>query len=120
LLVEDSEDVRESACALLEENGNTVSCAANGREALDWLSANEPPCLILLDLNMPEMNGFEFAEELSRHPSWSEIPIVVMTASSTARGLELRAREFLAKPYAIEKLLRTTRHCARHASPDAG
>jgi CheY-like chemotaxis protein len=120
LLVEDSQDVRESACALLEENGNTVSCAANGREALDWLSANEAPCLILLDLHMPEMNGFEFAEALARHPTWSEIPVVVMTALSAADGLELRAREFLPKPYAIERLLRTTRHCARHASPEAG
>jgi putative two-component system response regulator len=116
LLVEDSEDVRDWACAVLEENGNTVNGAANGREALNWLSTNDAPCLILLDLQMPEMNGLELAEALSKHPVWSEIPIVVMTASSMADGLELRAREFLRKPFDIDRLLRTTQHCTHHAA----
>jgi CheY-like chemotaxis protein len=120
LLVEDSEDVREWACALLEEHGNTVGCAANGREALDWLSTNEAPCLILLDLHMPEMNGLELAQALSEHPTWSEIPIVVMTASNMADGLDLRAREFLRKPFEIDRLLRTTQYCTRHAASDLG
>jgi CheY-like chemotaxis protein len=115
LVVEDSEDLRDATRALLEEHGNRVSCASNGREALGWLLANEPPCLILLDLSMPEMSGWELAEIMARHPTLSGIPVVIMTASTSASGATLRATAFLRKPFSVDALVGATQHCLRHA-----
>jgi CheY-like chemotaxis protein len=58
----------------------TVAVAANGRDALLWLDEHPLPSLILLDLMMPEMDGFEFLSELRAEPAWQEIPVIVLTA----------------------------------------
>ncbi len=79
LLVEDDPPTRALTRKMLEKEGWKVSEAANGREALESME-RERPRLILLDLMMPEMDGFEFAERVRRHPEWHSIPIVVMTA----------------------------------------
>lgn len=79
LLVEDDESTRELVQRTLLSHGCTVVEASNGQEALDQME-NITPHVILLDLMMPEMNGFEFAEELRRHEEWRGIPVVVMTA----------------------------------------
>jgi len=79
LLVEDDLATRELMRSMLEKDGWTVSEASNGRIALERVAANRPT-LILLDLMMPEMDGFEFAAELHRHAEWRSIPIVVLTA----------------------------------------
>ncbi|MHC5543649.1 response regulator, partial [Singulisphaera rosea] len=79
LLVEDDLLSRQMVRELLEKNGWTVTEAENGRVALDRLRERRPH-LILLDLMMPEMDGFSFTEELRRHDEWNEIPILVLTA----------------------------------------
>ena len=79
LLVEDDPATREVTRAILEKEGWTVSEAENGRVALDAM-VRERPCLIVLDLMMPEMDGFEFATRVRGHPEWRSIPIVVLTA----------------------------------------
>jgi CheY-like chemotaxis protein len=79
LIVEDDGVTRELLCRLLENEGWTVSAAENGRVALERL-ATEQPELILLDLMMPEMDGFEFIVELHKHDTWQRLPIVVVTA----------------------------------------
>jgi CheY-like chemotaxis protein/anti-sigma regulatory factor (Ser/Thr protein kinase) len=79
LLVEDDAPTRASMRAILEKEGRTVCEAENGRVALEVME-RERPSLILLDLMMPVMDGFEFADEVRRHPEWSSIPIVVVTA----------------------------------------
>ena len=79
LLVEDDEPTREMMRELLGREGWTVDEAANGRIALDTLQATCPD-LILLDLMMPEMDGFEFARRLRERPEWRTIPVVVLTA----------------------------------------
>ena len=79
LLVEDDLGTRAMMRALLEKSGWTVSEAENGRVALERVVENRP-ALILLDLMMPEMDGFEFAAELHRHAEWRSIPIVVLSA----------------------------------------
>ena len=79
LLVEDDATTRGMMRSLLEKAGWEVSEAANGRAALVSVAQNRPH-LILLDLMMPEMDGFEFAAELHRHPEWRSIPMVVLTA----------------------------------------
>ena len=79
LLVEDDNTTREMMRALLEREGWSVEEAVNGRLALDCLQAAHPD-LILLDLMMPEMDGFEFARRLRERPEWRTIPVVVLTA----------------------------------------
>jgi len=79
LLVEDDAATSEIMRSMLEKSGWAVSLAENGRVALARVAENRP-ALILLDLMMPEMDGFEFAAELRRNPEWRTIPIVVLTA----------------------------------------
>jgi CheY-like chemotaxis protein len=78
LVVEDDELTRDQVRRVLEGDACTVITAANGREALERLAKTRPD-VILLDLLMPEMDGFAFAEELHKHAAWRSIPIVVMT-----------------------------------------
>ncbi len=89
LLVEDDEPTRAMMRQMLEKQGWLAVEAANGVEGLARLAENRP-ALILLDLMMPEMDGFEFAEIVHHHPEWHNIPIVVLTArdlSSTEREM---------------------------------
>ncbi|MBL6763855.1 MAG: response regulator, partial [Verrucomicrobiae bacterium] len=90
LLVEDDAALREIMCRTITGEGCSVVVAENGRRALDLL-AGHAPRLILLDIMMPVMDGFQFLHELRRRPEWSRIPVVVLTAKS----LTPEEREFL-------------------------
>ncbi len=79
LIVEDDEAMRELLRRSLESHGYVVHQAVNGRHALQQLVA-ATPAVILMDLMMPEMNGFELLEELRKHEEWRELPVVVMTS----------------------------------------
>jgi CheY-like chemotaxis protein len=79
LVVEDDEASREMVRRMLEGEGWVVTEAHNGREALERL-ADSAPGIVLLDLMMPEMDGFEFLSEMHRHKEWASIPVVVLTA----------------------------------------
>jgi len=79
LVVDDDPDARERLRTVLERNGWTVSEAGNGQEALDHV-IRAPPRLILLDINMPVMDGFAFLHELRLRPGCGDIPVVVLTA----------------------------------------
>jgi signal transduction histidine kinase/DNA-binding response OmpR family regulator len=81
LVVEDDEALREGLVRLLDKEGFEVAEAANGSEALESL-ASEVPGLILLDLLMPVMNGFELMVELHKNARWRKIPVIVMTSQS--------------------------------------
>ena len=80
LVVEDDAETRELTERTVEKLGFSVAHAANGRQGLTWLEANRPPVLILLDLLMPEMDGFAFLERLRSQVEWQGIPVVVVTA----------------------------------------
>ncbi len=79
LLVEDNEETREIMTHTLEKLGWTVSAAGNGQEALDIMTTVQPR-LILLDLMMPVMDGFEFLAAMRARPQWQQIPVIVVTA----------------------------------------
>jgi len=78
-LVDDDSAVRETISHALENSGWEVLQAVNGRQGLERL-ADSRPTLILLDLMMPVMDGFDFLKEKHAHPDWREIPVVVLTA----------------------------------------
>jgi PAS domain S-box-containing protein len=81
LVVEDDPVSREMVCKQLKTAGLKVCEAKNGRVALERIAEGRP-CLIILDLMMPEMDGFEFVDEIRRHRDWADIPIVVLTAKT--------------------------------------
>jgi len=80
LVVEDDQPTREALCRMLGSMGYRAHAAFNGRNGLDWLANHPTPSLILLDLMMPEMDGFEFLRELRKQPAYMDVPIIVVTA----------------------------------------
>jgi len=107
LLAEDNPDIRESLCEFLEAKGCTVLLAANGREAVDQ-ATNRRPDLVLMDVQMPVMDGLEATRALRRNPSLEGLPIVVMTAFASGEDAE-RCREagatsYVPKPLELRRL----------------
>ena len=106
LIVEDDPDTRGAIDALLREEGLAVETAANGNEALAYLQSAGKPLLILLDLNMPGMSGWEFRRRQKADPDLSDIPVVVMTGYDEYGEAvsELEADGHLQKPVRPEEL----------------
>jgi CheY-like chemotaxis protein len=119
LVVDDDPGIREALADLLGEEGYRVVTAMNGVEALDKL--REPsqarPCVILLDLMMPFMNGHQFFAEQQQDRTLASIPIVVISADSAIRQKAVQfGGEFLPKPVRIERVLEVVeRHCGQAA-----
>lgn len=110
LVVDDDDDIRSLLRELLEEFGHyQVSEAANGAEALALIRRSaQKPELILLDLMMPVMNGFELARRLRADPETASIPVVVISATATrSDAKDLGSVAFLPKPFRAEALLST-------------
>jgi len=111
MVIDDDPDLRETLRILLVENGFGVSEAAGGQEALDLLRAGPRPNLILLDLTMPEMTGWQFLDRI-RDTDLGTIPVVIMTARPVVGTLPPPAKEMLRKPFDRATLLRTIARCA--------
>ena len=113
LVVDDQPAIREMFAALLEDEGYAVACAANGRAALDYLrQAAELPGLILLDLAMPVMTGYEFLREQRQNPLLASIPVILMTARGNfeQQGVESCAAQYIHKPTDLDTLLEAIRY----------
>lgn len=80
LIVEDDRDIRDVLAEILAEEGYQVLAAEDGAEGLRRLAEGPTPDLILLDLMMPRMDGYQFREEQRKNPEWSPIPLVLLTA----------------------------------------
>jgi CheY-like chemotaxis protein len=118
MVVEDDEQVRELLVCALELEGYRVVEARNGREAIDQLHTNRDPALILLDLMMPVMDGWQFRMLQRREASLAAIPVVVVSAAGwlPERVALLGANGYLEKPIDLDLLLAAVhRHC--DASP---
>jgi CheY-like chemotaxis protein len=117
LVVEDDEDIRDVIAALLHEFGYSVVMAKNGEEALARLrSGTCRPCVILLDLWMPVMDGWRFREEQQKDASLAAIPVVALSGDGEARGFDAAAH--LQKPVQFHPLVRTVeRFCGPAVRP---
>jgi CheY-like chemotaxis protein len=107
LLVEDDRDVREGMADILRESGRRVVEAENGEDAIAKLSELRRPCLILLDLLMPRMDGFEFLRRLNEHPAAPDFPVLVLSAHSSVETAEHYPGVVgtLQKPFHVRTLL---------------
>ena len=118
LVVEDNDDIREMMALALQLAGARVMCASNGREALALLKTRPAPNLILLDLMMPVMNGWELSAALKRDDALSKVPIVVISAMGEAGAAGLHPAEFISKPVDIDHLIDVvTEHCRDQDKP---
>jgi CheY-like chemotaxis protein len=112
LVVEDDPVARDGLVALLTAEGYTAEGIANGREALNYLQRNPTPQLILLDLMMPVMNGWEFRHQQRLDGRLAAIPVVVCSAADNIEQETalVGANEYLQKPIELERLLDAVRH----------
>jgi CheY-like chemotaxis protein len=109
LFVEDHDETREVFVALADAYGFEVVGAPGGREALDYLRQGARPCLILLDLHMPGMDGFAFRRQQMHDATIADIPVAVLTgggAHDEAAAAPLGFVGFLRKPVEVSALLR--------------
>lgn len=114
MVVEDDPDCLEATGFALEYGGYAVVPATNGLEALRYLEVNPPPDLILLDLMLPVMDGWQFLNEQRARPALAQIPVVLLSGE---RDLEVHARElavagYIQKPPDLEGLLAAVRRFA--------
>ena len=116
LIVEDDLDIREALSQVLEFEGYPVVTATNGQEALTYLEHAEAPGLILLDLMMPVMDGWQFRQEQLRHPEWVDIPVVIVSADGqvSQKAALIGAASYLKKPVELDTLLDTVaQYCGK-------
>jgi CheY-like chemotaxis protein len=115
LIVEDREGTREALLEILLSEGFAVAAAGNGQQALEYLGEHSLPALILLDLQMPVMDGWELVERLRTEPAYHAVPVVLLSGASTipdeARALGVDG--FLRKPVDIDVLLQVIRMYTR-------
>jgi CheY-like chemotaxis protein len=104
LVIDDDEDIREALRDVLVEDGYRVDMAENGREALALMRRRGRPDLVLLDLMMPVMNGWEFLHEKSRDDDLNAVPVLVVSANPPAGVLEDNVRGVMRKPVQLEQL----------------
>jgi len=108
MVVDDSSQVRDLLCDLLELHGNRVLAVPNGSLALS-IAETQPPDLILLDINMPDMDGFQVCKRLKQDTRLMEIPVIFLSGmhatDDKVRGLNLGAVDYITKPFQIDEVL---------------
>jgi CheY-like chemotaxis protein len=110
LIVDDDDDIRASLLQLLQAEGYVALAAANGEEALELLrQPGHQICLVLLDLMMPVMNGWEFLDHVAHDGSLAAIPVAIMSAHASVQAPKSQqlgaSKAFLAKPFTVDQLL---------------
>ena len=118
VIVEDDEDIAESIRYNLEREGFKVRVAATGEDALN-LILDRPPSLILLDLNLPHMSGFEMCRRLRAEAPTARVPILILTArtdeSDKVLGLNIGADDYITKPFGMRELVARVNAVLRRA-----
>lgn len=107
MIVDDDDDIREALTMILEDEGFRITSFGNGLEALTYLRNSPPPCMILLDLMMPVMDGWAFRTAQLQDPALAGIPVVVISAFSNMPRMtaNLDVSEYLQKPIDIDTLI---------------
>ena len=114
LLIDDEPMVREPLVELLHQEGLDVMIAGDGAEAHEHLRTGVRPCVILLDLRMPGMDGYEFRAEQMRDPALARIPVIVISGDDLVdeKALQLGIDEYLRKPVDLDQFMTAIEsHC---------
>lgn len=125
LLVDDEPGLREAVSAYLEDEGFEVEVASNANQAWEWLQSNRPD-LIISDVMMPQVNGYEFLKQLRDDPRFRSIPVVFLTArgmtSDRIQGYKAGCDAYLPKPFDPEELVAIVNNLLerRSVSTEAG
>ena len=109
MIVEDDHDIREALREALEMEGYQVQMACNGQEGIEILAKTEAPCLILLDLMMPILDGWEFRKLQKKDDKISAIPVVVISALADKASDLIDANVFIKKPVELDTLIKTVK-----------
>jgi DNA-binding response OmpR family regulator len=109
LIVEDDADLRDMMAQFLVLEGFNPKTVSNGREALDYLRQGPRPAVILLDLMMPVMDGWEFRRQQQRDPKAAKVPVIVLSALDPTRVGDLGEAAFMKKPLDFDRLLELVR-----------
>jgi DNA-binding response OmpR family regulator len=122
-LVEDDRDLATSLTMALEKDGFDVKVYATGRQGLEGILGN-PPDLVLLDLNLPDLDGLGVCREIRETPAVADLPIIILTARVTegdrVLGLDLGADDYITKPFSLRELRSRIRALLRRRSLDGG
>jgi CheY-like chemotaxis protein len=111
LVVDDEQLTRDLLLQLLESRGYSVASCANGREAVEYLRTHRPPRLILLDLLMPVMSGWELRDHMLTHPEWRNIPVAILSALEDVPK-DLKFVAYIGKPLDFGRLFAVvTEYC---------
>jgi CheY-like chemotaxis protein len=116
LVVEDHDDIRQAIGEILEDEGYDVALAEDGARALELLEGLARPCLLLVDLIMPGVDGWQLLGALAQDDRLATIPVVVMSAAADPKTAQVHPT--LKKPIDLDILLRIVRdHCCGHRNP---
>lgn len=115
LVVEDDDHIAKVLTFMLERQGYRVTHAADGRVASEHVASQGAPDLVLLDVMLPYVDGFDIVRQIRANEAWSGVPIVMLTAKNTeqdtVRALDAGANDFVVKPFQPNELLaRVRRH----------
>lgn len=112
LVVDDDEHIQKSLSQYLEMEEFDVDVASSGAEALEQV-ARQAPDLVLLDIMMPEMDGFEVVDRLRQHAPTARVPIILLTArgqdTDVIKGYQMGVSSYLTKPFNLDELVDTIR-----------
>lgn len=122
VIIEDDPDIARSISYNLERDGGyEVIIATSGEQGLEWL-LQHPPDLVILDLNLPRMSGFEICRRLRREEATAQVPIIILTARVTEAdkvlGLDLGADDYVTKPFSLRELMARIRAVRRRTQPE--
>ncbi len=114
VVVEDDQIIATVLEHLLSRRGYKVEVARDGRQAVQYIDATEaPPELVLLDVMLPYVDGFELINKIRAHATWSQVPVIMLTAKSTeqhiVRALDNGANDYVVKPFRPEELMARVR-----------
>ena len=109
MIVDDEPDVTLSVKQYLEKSGDgyVITCAESGSQCFDVLNQGDIPDLIVLDIMMPEMDGWEVFDRLKENPSWTTIPVIFLTAKTDAYSKKLGSvfgHDYIKKPFNLKNL----------------
>ena len=110
LLVEDEPDTAALVTLILQEKGYTVVHAADGQDALNKIASMPPPSLVLLDIQLPHVDGVTILETIRAASGWQHVPVVLLTAvvdpSCIRRAVSIKVQDYALKPFKRDSLLR--------------